>query len=88
MGLQPLIRLSLPSNGLAGEEVMRAFRVAEDVAVIGFDAGEHGALFQPSLTSVHIDAEAHGRAAARHILGLDLTRLAFGAGHLVLREST
>lgn len=118
LGLQPLIRLSLPPNSPAAEDVMRAFRIAypevtaiagfnddvalralsslvrlgvrvpEDVAVIGFDAGEHGALFQPSLTSVHIDAEAHGRAAARRILGLDLTGLVFAAGHLVLREST
>lgn len=45
--------------------------VPGDVAVIGFDDTEYGALFTPALTTVHIDAEAHGREAARAILGLD-----------------
>lgn len=63
-------------------------RVPQEVAVIGFDAGEHGDLFQPSLTSVHIDAEAHGRVAARRILGLDEAGIEFNAGHVIRREST
>jgi DNA-binding LacI/PurR family transcriptional regulator len=63
-------------------------RVPQDMAVIGFDAGEHGDLFQPSLTSVHIDAEAHGRAAARRVLGLDETDLVFTPGRVIQREST
>jgi DNA-binding LacI/PurR family transcriptional regulator len=46
-----------------------------DLAVIGFDATEHAALSTPPLTTVRIDAEAHGRRAARAILGL-------GAGEL------
>lgn len=45
------------------------FRVPEDMAVIGFDEGLHGALWRPTLTTVRIDAEAHGRRAARAVLG-------------------
>jgi DNA-binding LacI/PurR family transcriptional regulator len=42
-----------------------------DLAVIGFDDNGYGALTSPALTTVHIDAEAHGRQAARAVLGLD-----------------
>ncbi|BBH68062.1 LacI family transcriptional regulator [Actinoplanes sp. OR16] len=45
--------------------------VPDECAVIGFDDTEYGALFTPALTTVHIDAEAHGRHAARAILGLN-----------------
>jgi DNA-binding LacI/PurR family transcriptional regulator len=45
--------------------------VPGDVAVIGFDDAEYGALVAPVLTTVRIDAEAHGRLAARAALGLD-----------------
>ncbi len=41
-----------------------------DLAVIGFDDNGYGALTSPALTTVHIDAEAHGRQAARAVLGL------------------
>ncbi len=41
----------------------------DDLAVIGFDDGDHGALTTPALTTVHIDAEGHGRNAAHVILG-------------------
>jgi hypothetical protein len=41
-----------------------------DLAVIGFDDNGYGALATPALTTVHIDAEAHGRQTARAILGL------------------
>ncbi|MBB4932302.1 DNA-binding LacI/PurR family transcriptional regulator [Lipingzhangella halophila] len=58
-----------------------------DLAVIGFDATEHGALFTPALTSVHIDAEAHGRRAARNVLGLDAADIASAPAHIVRRES-
>ena len=37
------------------------------LAVIGFDDTEYGALTTPALTTVHIDAEAHGRQAARAV---------------------
>ena len=43
-----------------------------DLAVIGFDDNGYGALATPALTTVHIDAEAHGRQAARAVLGLDI----------------
>ena len=49
--------------------------VPGDLAVIGFDENEYGALATPALTTVHIDAEAHGRQAARAILGLDTAGL-------------
>ena len=39
--------------------------------MIGFDDNGYGALTSPTLTTVHIDAEAHGRQAARAVLGLD-----------------
>jgi DNA-binding LacI/PurR family transcriptional regulator len=42
-----------------------------DLAVIGFDYTDYGFLFTPALTTVHIDAEDHGRRAARVILGLE-----------------
>ncbi len=59
-----------------------------DLAVIGFDDTEYGALVDPALTTVHIDAEEHGRKAAREVLGLDagsLTR--FMPGRVIVRES-
>lgn len=61
--------------------------VPRELAVIGFDATEHGALFTPALTSVHIDAEAHGRRAARSVLGLDTADIASAPAHIVPRES-
>lgn len=39
--------------------------------MIGFDDNGYGALTSPALTTVHIDAEAQGRQAARAVLGLD-----------------
>jgi DNA-binding LacI/PurR family transcriptional regulator len=45
--------------------------VPGDLAVIGFDDTDYGTLFTPTLTTVHIDAEDHGRRTARVILGLD-----------------
>ena len=45
-------------------------RAPADLAVIGFDDTPHGALFSPALTTVHLDAEALGRIAARTMLGL------------------
>ncbi len=46
--------------------VLAAMRLAGlsapgDLAVIGFDDNGYGALSSPTLTTVHIDAEAHGR---------------------------
>jgi DNA-binding LacI/PurR family transcriptional regulator len=59
-----------------------------DVAVIGFDDTEYGALVAPALTTVHVDAEEHGRKAAREALGLDPGSLArFMPGRVIVRES-
>jgi DNA-binding LacI/PurR family transcriptional regulator len=58
-----------------------------DLAVIGFDDNGYGALTSPSLTTVHIDAEAHGRQAARAVLGLSADGLSPAPGRVVVRES-
>ena len=69
---------------------MRALGLAVpgDLAVIGFDDTDYGALVDPALTTVHVDAEEHGRKAAREVLGLDPGSLArFRPGRVIVRES-
>lgn len=61
--------------------------VPGDCAVIGFDDNEYGALFTPALTTVHIDAEAHGRIAAREVLGLDPAGLATAPARVLIRQT-
>nr|WP_246300530.1 substrate-binding domain-containing protein [Actinopolyspora biskrensis] len=63
------------------------YRVPDDVAVIGFDDTEYGELVTPALTTVHIDAESHGRLAARTVLELDTTGLDAVPGRVIVRES-
>jgi DNA-binding LacI/PurR family transcriptional regulator len=59
-----------------------------DLAVVGFDDTEYGALTAPALTTVHIDAEEHGRRAARAVLGLDAQAPPAAApGRVIVRES-
>ncbi|WP_433381218.1 LacI family DNA-binding transcriptional regulator [Actinoplanes sp. CA-142083] len=58
-----------------------------DLAVIGFDDTEYGALATPALTTIHIDAEAHGRRAARTALGLTTTGLDPTHGEVITRDS-
>lgn len=58
-----------------------------DLAVIGFDDTEYGALTTPALTTIHIDAEAHGRRAARTALGLDTAGLTPTHGEVLARDS-
>jgi DNA-binding LacI/PurR family transcriptional regulator len=58
-----------------------------DLAVIGFDDNGYGDLTSPALTTVHIDAEAHGRRAARAVLGLSSAGLSPAPGRVVVRES-
>ncbi|GAX54988.1 hypothetical protein AQJ27_28475 [Streptomyces olivochromogenes] len=59
----------------------------DDIAVIGFDDTEYGALITPALTTVHIDAEAHGRQAARTALGLDTGGITRSPGRVLVRDS-
>jgi DNA-binding LacI/PurR family transcriptional regulator len=69
---------------------MRALGLAApaDLAVIGFDDTDYGALVDPALTTVHVDAEEHGRKAAREVLGLDPGPLArYAPGRVIVRES-
>ncbi|MEV7887043.1 LacI family DNA-binding transcriptional regulator [Streptomyces sp. NPDC002817] len=62
-------------------------RAPEDLAVIGFDDTPHGALFSPALTTVHIDAEALGRIAARTALGLPAADATLEPAHIIVRQS-
>lgn len=61
--------------------------VPGDLAVIGFDDSDYGALFTPTLTTVHINAEDHGRRAARAILGLDGGGFIAAPAQVIARES-
>jgi DNA-binding LacI/PurR family transcriptional regulator len=61
--------------------------VPGDVAVIGFDDTDYGVLFTPTLTTVHIDAEEHGRRSARAALGLDATAFTAAPAQVIVRES-
>ena len=72
--------------------VLAAMRAAglsapDDLAVIGYDDNGYGALTSPALTTVHIDAEAHGRQAARLVLGLSAAGLSPAPGQVIVRES-
>jgi DNA-binding LacI/PurR family transcriptional regulator len=62
-------------------------RAPADLAVIGFDANEYGALATPALTTVYVDAEAHGRQAARAVLGLSPAGLVPAPGQVIIRDS-
>jgi DNA-binding LacI/PurR family transcriptional regulator len=59
----------------------------DDLAVIGFDDIEYGALATPALTTVHIDAEDHGRDDARAILGLAPVGTARVPAQVIIRQS-
>ena len=61
--------------------------VPGELAVIGFDDTAYGALFSPTLTTVHIDAEDHGRRTARLVLGLDGDGFTAAAARVIVRES-
>src|SRR5580704_11199182 len=97
LGVPPLAPFTVPgatsasSRTAAGDSLsaMLALGLSApgDLAVIGFDDNGYGALATPALTTVHIDAEAHGRQAARAILGLDAGDLSPAPGRVVVRES-
>ena len=61
--------------------------VPERIAVIGFDDVGYGALATPALTTVAIDAAAHGRRAARLALGLDFSDVEPAPGRVLVRDS-
>lgn len=61
--------------------------VPDSMAVIGFDDVGYGSLSEPPLTTVAIDAEAHGRRAARTALGLDAEAVEPTPGRVVVRGS-
>ena len=62
--------------------------VPGDLAVIGFDDTDYGVLFTPTLTTVHIDAEDHGRRTARRVLlGLDGDGFTAAPAQVIVRES-
>lgn len=58
-----------------------------DLAVIGFDETDYAALFKPSLTTIRMDAEGHGRLAARQILGMATDDIQTELGRVIRRES-
>ncbi|MFJ9248535.1 LacI family DNA-binding transcriptional regulator [Streptomyces sp. NPDC101776] len=62
-------------------------RAPGDLAVIGFDDTPHGALFSPALTTVHLDAEAIGRIAARSALGLPAADTTPEPARVIVRQS-
>ncbi|WP_320774316.1 LacI family DNA-binding transcriptional regulator [Streptomyces sp. CRN 30] len=62
-------------------------RVPEDVAVIGFDDNGYGVHVTPPLTTVAIDAEAHGRLSARLALDLGTEGLRPPSARVVVRGS-
>ncbi len=59
----------------------------DDLAVIGFDDTAYSALSAPPLTTVHIDAEDHGRRTARVILGLDADGFRAAPAEVIVRAS-
>jgi DNA-binding LacI/PurR family transcriptional regulator len=61
--------------------------VPGDLAVIGHDETEHGALATPALTTVRVDAEAYGRRAARALLGLQPGTLPLAPAQIIPRDS-
>lgn len=61
--------------------------VPGELAVVGFDDTPYGALFSPTLTTVHIDAEDHGRRTARLVLGLDGDGFTAAPAQVIVRES-
>lgn len=61
--------------------------VPDDVAVIGYDDNEYGSLSTPALTTIHIDAESHGKRVARVVLGLDDNDVPSPTAQVVVRDS-
>ncbi|MFJ9567638.1 LacI family DNA-binding transcriptional regulator [Streptomyces fuscichromogenes] len=62
-------------------------RVPDETAVIGFDDNGYGEYTSPTLTTVHVDAEVHGRIGARLALGLETGGLRPPPARVVVRHS-
>jgi DNA-binding LacI/PurR family transcriptional regulator len=89
----PAVTALVCTDDDVGLRVLRAMHdlgltAPSDLAVIGFDATEQAALSVPALTSVQVDAEAHGRLAARQLLGLSSADITPKPGLVLAREST
>lgn len=56
--------------GLIYELHRMGVRVPEDISVVGFDDHPESAYFAPSLTTVHVDFDAIGRAAVHKVMGI------------------
>ncbi|QAY60281.1 LacI family transcriptional regulator [Microbacterium protaetiae] len=63
-------------------------QVPDDLAVIGFDDGGHGALWDPPLTTVRIHAASFGERAARFALGIDPGIWTQSPSEVVVRATT
>lgn len=61
--------------------------IPQDLALIGFNDTEYGAVSTPPLTTVHIDAESFGRLAARRALGLDAADVVPAPARVIRRAS-
>ena len=61
--------------------------VPDEFAVIGFDDNGFGAYSSPALTTISVDAEAHGRLSARLVLGLETSGLRPPPARIVVRQS-
>lgn len=73
--------------GVLGAMAGLGLRAPDDLAVIGFDDGHHGQLWQPALTTVRIDAAAFGRRAARVVLGLEPGEWIQVPSEVIVRET-
>ncbi len=58
-----------------------------DLAVIGFDETDYAAMSRPSLTTIRMDADGHGRLAARRVLGMGTDDIRTKLGRVIQRES-
>ncbi|WP_353808872.1 LacI family DNA-binding transcriptional regulator [Agromyces sp. SYSU T00194] len=65
----------------------RGLRAPDDLAVIGFNEGLHGALWRPALTTVRIDAEAYGRRVAHQLLDLEPPAWSAPPSRVVVRDT-